>query len=527
MLAVRAASIWLFCAFLLTGACFIHPVEYDNTVSRFLAVGSLVDRGTLHIDRDHERTVDKSFFGGHYYSNKGIGTLVVGAPAYWALRKTLLPRIEGLPEPLLLYEEHARYLLRLLTTTLAFAVLAVLMFRLLADWASPRGAFWATLAYGLGSIASLHATLFSGHQLTAFWLFAAFFLLRRSRGAAGALGAGLAAGLAVLTEFPAVFPALALAGYAVASPRRGAPARAAFLAGAAACAALLGAYNRACFGSAFTLSYEVLGNPTFRDYTARGVLGFTAPSPAALAALLASPARGLGFIMPVFLYALPGLAAMRRLPGARVEAAGIAATFAGMAVLFSGYAGWHGGWTYGPRYLVLLLPFLAVPLAWGARPGIAFFALLGLSAAQVLAAQLGMPHAPPSIRNPLVELVLPLWRDGYSSTTLFGLGGGEGAALIAALAAVGAVAGRAALRGLPAAAVLAPKPAERWFAAWGGCVVLALALARTPDPRRPACFRALLLTHAARTTGAEPLALSAERAWSEAGGADACGAVLR
>ncbi|MBI5200018.1 MAG: hypothetical protein HY925_00400 [Elusimicrobia bacterium] len=506
---MRWAKRWLLLAFLLASCLFSPPVEYDNTRSRWLALSAAVDYGRFEIDSFHEKTIDKSFFGGHYYSNKGVGSLLVAYPAYWLLRRLILPATPGVPEPALLYETHARFLVRVLTTSLPFALLGAAMFLALAKAVPARAAFWATAAYGLGTIALNHAAMFSGHQQTACLLFAAFLLLRGERRPALMFAAGLAAGLAVLVEYPAALAAAALSVWALGGRGR-AGAKAAFVAGAGVCVLTLAAYNAACFGSPFVLSYFVLGDDRFAKQAAHGLVGITWPSLSAMAKLLASPSRGLFFIMPVLLYALPGLAAMRR-EGKRGEAAAIAALSAATLLLISAYVGWHGGWTFGPRYLVYVLPFLAWASAWAAGGRPAFLALLALSAGQVFLAQVVSPHTPEPVVNPLAELLVPLASRGYTAATLFELRGAPalfvGAALWLALAAALPFV----VRGLPGPAE--PQPAAAWeraFAGWGACVVLALAFVRSPNPERVRCIRSVLLADAAAELGDVRLAEASE-----------------
>ena len=50
----------IFCMLLFSGACFYHPVEYDNTASRYFLVSAIVDYKTLSIDTYKGWNIDKS-----------------------------------------------------------------------------------------------------------------------------------------------------------------------------------------------------------------------------------------------------------------------------------------------------------------------------------------------------------------------------------------------------------------------------------------------------------------------------------
>src|SRR5207249_12252848 len=121
-----------------------------------------------------------------------------------------------------LLSRPARYTCRLVTTSLPYAVLGVILFRvLLGMGAMPFNAFAAVLAYAFGTIAWINAMLFGGHQMAAnfaFFSFASVWSLSRqpNRGRLAAwFGAGLLAGLAALADYTAMYLAAVLTGYAV------------------------------------------------------------------------------------------------------------------------------------------------------------------------------------------------------------------------------------------------------------------------------------------------------------------------
>src|SRR5262249_27362286 len=100
---------------------------------------------------------------------------------------------------------------------------------------------------------------------------------------------------------------------------------------------------------------------------------FTAPDPLRFLGLLMSPSRGLFIFTPAALLAVPGLIDWRRhrAPWSAFLAAGVF----GYLALYTCFWGWWGGLTYGPRFLIDVLPALtlcAVPTierlqtaAWG------------------------------------------------------------------------------------------------------------------------------------------------------------------
>jgi hypothetical protein len=128
-------------------------------------------------------------------------------------------------------------------------------------------------------------------------------------------------------------------------------------AGVAAAAAALTAYNVRCFGNVFgalplviELNRDVHGTAaTFRP-AVDGALG-----------LLFSPSRGLLVFSPVVFVAFFGIRDAVR-AGVRSPNAWCLLAAIVQYLLYSTYAVWWGGHTYGPRYLLDILPLL-VPLA--------------------------------------------------------------------------------------------------------------------------------------------------------------------
>lgn len=498
----------LFGALLLAGAGFYQPVDYDNTKSRYMLLSSIVDEGRLFIDSHEQYTIDKAYADGHFYSIKPIGLPFLSAPFYWALRKAFLGPATLLSDPTILADPAAKYLVRVFIVSVPFALLGLILLQFLIDLgAGPRAALWTVIAYSFGTIALNHAALYSGHQTAAFFLFLSFALLVRAskkdasggtRSTALSALAGLCAALSVLCDYIAVVYVVVLAVYLLSSnlPLR---AKLSFFAAALPFASLLLSYNLACFGSPWSTGYSHLAFAPFRQYTDQGLFGIAWPRPAILFGLTLSVARGLFFISPILLFSLAGYTFLRRRPELRREFAVLCAIPVVGLILYSGYpAGWHGGWTFGPRYLVDVLPFLAAPMALTADGGPWFLVLLTLSVFQVAAAQIGLPHVPSELKNPLADFIFPLLREGAGALTLFGAGReGDIAGGLSELALAGGLAAGGFI-GLPA---LRPRRLPRvWRAAmgaWAGVVVLALLFVRTSDRAVLGRCRGLVLRDAA------------------------------
>jgi hypothetical protein len=112
------------------------------------------------------------------------------------------------------------------------------------------------------------------------------------------------------------------------------------------------------------------GNPLDSGYLRDAAPGLGSPILAGLAALLLSPAASLFLYSPVAAAAVPALIRMRTRQ--RSLAALVASLVAVFVVFYASLGNWLGGRSYGSRYLVVVLPLLAVACAaawptWSAR----------------------------------------------------------------------------------------------------------------------------------------------------------------
>jgi hypothetical protein len=138
------------------------------------------------------------------------------------------------------------------------------------------------------------------------------------------------------------------------------------------------AYNLAAFGSLTHFSYAnavkrqgVTGHDVL-GANASGFFGIDVPNPKVALDLLFS-AKGLLVLAPVLAMGIVGIVLLHR-RGRRAEAWTIAGLVVAYLVYNSGYWLPFGGGTPGPRFLMPILPFLALPiaLAWRRLPAITF-----------------------------------------------------------------------------------------------------------------------------------------------------------
>ncbi len=248
---------------------------------------------------------------------------------------------------------QAVYLVNIATTALAAVFVFLLGVELAYDW---RTALLVALLYGLASPAWVYSKLLFRDPFIALMLIAmAYFLIRfRFRRSFVTLGlAVLAGGLAIATRtataivapFVFVYVGACMLGRTdkkIARPR----------------------INKfVSFGIFIGLLaiFIFVVTSEFVDYTRwlDRPLGFLSHREE-LVGLLVSPGRGVLFYAPVLVLALMGL--VRFAQRHAWEALLLYGMVPFFVLLNSAYSVWWGGWSWGPRYMVPMLPYLLFPI---------------------------------------------------------------------------------------------------------------------------------------------------------------------
>lgn len=370
-----------------------------NQNATFALTRAIVERQQLQIDPYVANTADVSRSGGHFYSNKAPGLAFAAAvpyAAYYAVR--------GAPQ-------NAQELnLALYLATVAVcgssgaAIGALILLAARRRGLDTGAAIGLALLVGLGTPLFAYSTMLFAHVPAALLvLLSVLFLdgtLRRNSAAAGA-----AMGAATFINYLCAPIALILLGTVLATTTK-AKARDAlrYLAGGAPFALLLGWYQWAAFGSPFRTSIDAV-NPAFRDD--RLWLGiFALPKAEALWGITFSPYRGLFFLAPVLLVALGGVIAMTR----RDRAIGwsILVITAVTFLVNAAFNGWHGGYAIGPRYVLHVVPLLALGLIEvHGRAKLLARALAAFSLLFNFAVTAVDPQPPDTLRDPVGRYALP------------------------------------------------------------------------------------------------------------------------
>jgi hypothetical protein len=343
----------------LTALAFAYGVGWPD-VSRLALTQSIALDGTLTIDRYQAETGDKSFYGGHWYSDKAPGVSLLAVPTFEAMRATGLAEEDDEQNGIW----RSRGLLqaaRLLTGGLAYLVCVLLVGRATEGFRPGTGLVSAA-TFGLATMAMPLAATTLGHLAAGALAFSAFLLARRGHAAP----AGASAAAAVLFDYPAALAAVIVAAYAL-WRFRSVRFLGRLVLGAVLPLLALAAYDTAAFGSPTHVSYRYVAG-SFAEQQHEGVYGIRLPRLGALWEVLAGD-RGLITFSPVLLLAAAGLVLLWR-RGFRGEAAACAAVTAGLVLLSAAYWDPFGGLAPGPRFVAPALPFLALglPEVYARRP---------------------------------------------------------------------------------------------------------------------------------------------------------------
>jgi len=267
-----------------------------------------------------------------------------------------------------------RYLITFFAVGLPSAMAGGLLYSLCYLISQSRWrSYVVTLAIALGTMIFPFSTVLFGHSLAAALLFIGFFMIFQMKLAAPRYGVGylimigLVLGFAFMAEYTAAVVVVLLTAYylyVLKNYEYGlrpswilAP-----LFGGLAPISLYLAYNWLCFGSPFSNAYSHLALKQMQELHGHGLLGVDWPKLSTLYYITLHPVRGLFVQSPVLLIAIVGFIFMGKARIWRVECALAAFALLAYLLINSGLTLWWGGHSFGPRYLIPILPFMCLPL---------------------------------------------------------------------------------------------------------------------------------------------------------------------
>lgn len=448
---IGLAFFWLV---MLAYGFFVPSILSWNTESHLYPTFALVDHHTVRIDAYQQGLGDKSFWHGHYYTDKAPGLSILAVPVYAAMRFIFRRAKVG---GFLLYRhiknyyyippdvKFMRYAITYVLIALPSAGLAILLWLFLLRMSGSIG--WSlTLAaiYALGTIAYVYSIWFFSHQICAVLLFTAFLLLfyrvrgqpPNRRSLLAATGAGLLAGYSIISEYPTIVIAAIIGVYLLTIVQGRTPtsvwgdklrAAGAFLAGMAPAAALNVGYNLVAYGKPFAIGYDYVHSRAYQSHIHSGFLGLANPLQYGIQAPTLNSAwqitfgayRGIFLLNPVLLLFVPGIYLMWKQRDFRRELwlclAVVLIYFLIDAARGPDTNGWSGGSSDASRHLTPMVPFMIVPIIFGIRDQTFRVALVVLGAISVTLMFMTVSATylfPYTDKNPIVNEVLPNFLQG-------------------------------------------------------------------------------------------------------------------
>ena len=405
----RTAHALVFLALLVPFAYFNHSDGWNQSV-RIAELHAIVLKGTIQIDAYHQLTGDKAFIGGHYYSEKAPAMVVAALPAFavtvW-IQQLLGIDPDGQPG-----WRASEWIATAASVGVLAALGGVAFFALLAERFDPLTAVIGTFSLFLGSFTWPYATSLFAHAgtigLLAMALWAALGIQSPKRDYI----AGLAAGCAVASEYPAVFPCAIVGLYL---GYRGVPRMWRFGLGTIPAALLIVANNYATTGSPLSVSYGA--NANFPEISSSNAMGFNLPNLAAMFALFVGEYRGLFFWCPVMLLSIAGAIELFRRE--RAIAIMVMSVTIVIVVQVAAFYMAFGGNAVGPRYLSPALPFIGLAAAYGInRWPEAGLVLLAVSVVLMLGVTAIAIDPPADVLTPFESFYLVRLRDGRFADNL-------------------------------------------------------------------------------------------------------------
>jgi hypothetical protein len=406
-----------------------HPYPYDNVVTRWGLAERLVSSGSISIDPWSNLTGDKAGFGGHYYSDKSF--LPSAAAALSVLPLRLFRSLSG-PDAYPV-GGPGRYIAERLTVSSALFILLLLLMR----YCRREGisCLLPVIAAGLGSILLPYSTLLYTHVPAALFLFACYVAQRSKK----YLVSDILGALAVSYEYTLLLPFLVMLLY---RDRRYWNIWRGIRVPLILLLVLLPqlVHNWVAFGSPLRMGYGLEVESSF-PVVSSGFFGFTYPTPGRLYMILFSPERGILFYMPWAALGLWGLSGGRNWRQC-LRSDPLPVMVILYIILYAAQNATTAGWAYGQRYLIAIVPFLALGLGRftagsNIRKSLAAAAVLpGIVLA--LLGTFGEVHLPVHpVSNPLpmpqFNISLEMMLRGYHSTWLLGA---VGAVLLSAAALI-------------------------------------------------------------------------------------------
>lgn len=375
---------------------YLDPAGGVNSYRYLDLMHSIVHEGSIAIDTYHENTIDKSYFEGHYYAGAAPGPAILGLAVYvpftllyellspffeaplTKLESDIIQHYAAQGEPLSttyieqvdLDEFFLSSLFVTLLITLLGSILAVLIFRVAKFYTQDnKVAVLLSFVTIFGTIIFKYSTLFFAHVMGAFFLLLSFYLLiditRNGAHKQKLIISGLSAGISVLIDYPFALISAIMFAFLVYKYRSNFRTVMWWCVSSSIPVMFLLVYHVVAFGSPFITPYNLPTGPDdFGVHSGHKVFfGITGPTWESLFGLTFGLRRGLFLFSPLLLVAIAGFYFGMKKKKYRPEIITVSAICISFFLFNASLrAYWDAGLSFGPRYLIPIIPFISLGL---------------------------------------------------------------------------------------------------------------------------------------------------------------------
>ncbi|MDI6826328.1 MAG: phospholipid carrier-dependent glycosyltransferase [Candidatus Aenigmarchaeota archaeon] len=405
----------LFLTFLIIYFFFVQWYGW-NEQSHFSLTRAIAEEEKFEIDSFYNQTGDRSHYNNHYYSDKTPGLSFFTVPIYATWRflyynffplsfiqkysgnNKFVSQSEG-DVFIVSYLDPGFFvftsmiLVTIFTSSLFSSLTAILIYKISRYFTkNERHRILVTVVYAFGTLAFVNALHFMSHAMGTFFAFLSFFLLFKSKKEMPKkelfILAGIAVGFGIVVEYSIVLIAIMLLVYSFTIDKHKSLI---FLSALLVGIVPLLLYNFFILGNPFDMTSSHIDRQIYRTANPETGLFFSSgdveyqekiirssffpiedllkhfhfipnPNPYIILRLLVYPYRGLFFYSPILLLSIISMILMLR--EYRVEMILILSILFLFLCFLSMRSNWWGGYCFGNRHLMPIVPFLTLPMIY-------------------------------------------------------------------------------------------------------------------------------------------------------------------
>lgn len=332
--------------------------------SYWLLTVSITDYHSLYIDQAMitytpwklDSKMGVGYYDGHYYSTLPPGLSFIAIP-FFLIGK-------GIWNVLVFFGISMSYITitfipMAMLSSISAAFTITLFHKLLNELEfSDNSALLTSITLAFGTISWVYAKTFYAQSLSMLLNFFGLYLVilaTKYKKINRFFLAGIVVGIATTVRVSNIFLVIPVVIYLALKSQR-INAFIFFIFGTLPAVSLLLLYNYLCFDNPFITGYYY---DLIYDYTSISSTFSTNPL-FGIYGLLFSPGRGLFVYSPVLVLSIPGFYYFLKTD--KEEAILFIASFLVILLFYSSYTWWHGGLSFGPRFLTDILPSIVLPL---------------------------------------------------------------------------------------------------------------------------------------------------------------------